>query len=145
MIGIDMSFLGFFTEFCGSWMRKMGKGRDGNLRSDSLRTLRKNAWAYGWLEGGGSGFEPAGEGVEVAIGMGEGGGGLPGMREEFAKTRFVSGAEVEESQKDEGKSMIIKALRNVPQKSITNKNPMKKLLLKLCVLGSLGGQIQAVS
>jgi transposase-like protein len=69
----------FFTEFCG-WMESaMRKHRDGNTRSNSLRTLRKNAWTYRRLEGFRGGFATGRQALGTAFGLGEERGDLPGM------------------------------------------------------------------
>jgi len=69
----------FFTEFCGWGGRVVRKRRDGSTRSNSLRTLWKNARTYRRLEGLRGGFATGRQALGVAIGLGEERGDLPGM------------------------------------------------------------------
>jgi hypothetical protein len=74
-----VTFFWFFPEFCG-WMESaMRTHRDGNTRSNSLRTLRKNAWTYRRLEGFWGGFATGRQALGTAFGLGEERGDLPGM------------------------------------------------------------------
>ena len=49
----------------------MRKRRDGNTRSNSLRTLWKNAWTYRRLEGFRGGFAIRRQALGTALGLGE--------------------------------------------------------------------------
>jgi hypothetical protein len=71
--------IGFFTEFCGWGGRVVRKRRDGSTRSNSLRTLWKNARTYRRLEGLRGGFATGRQALGVALGLGEERGDLPGM------------------------------------------------------------------
>jgi hypothetical protein len=57
----------------------MRKRRDGNTRSNFLRTLWKNAWTYRRLEGFRGGFAIRRQALGTALGLGEKRGDLPGM------------------------------------------------------------------